>query len=208
MQKSNLFIFVLTLILIAQNVSASALSGPVCFVTAEVIEMGSETRQYDSGSEYENHYLHLKILSVDKGNNLGITSQCPVQKNQVYIASDNYYARDDYPASFKVGDRIKAGVEDAGSLGENGVVTFLHWSDITYENGSTILARKGIVIYLSSDDEPLNIEKVDDSEHEVPNFEDNKDKNGNIVNYLYLIIPLLIIVGFLLYKFLYKRSAP
>jgi hypothetical protein len=178
--------------LFAQNVSASTLVGPSCFVTAEVVEIGSETKQLDSGREYESHYLNLKILSVDN------RGSCPVQENQVYKAIDNYYATDNYPASFKMGDKIKAGIEAASSMGPSGAVSFLHWSDVTYEDGTTIKYKEGIVTNLQSENEPIVIEKIDDTH----------SKNKNNVNYYYFIIPVLIIVGFLLYRFLHKRSAP
>jgi len=193
MQKSNILVFVLALTLIAQNVSASALVGPSCFVTAEVVKIGTETRQLDSGREYESHYLNLKILSVDN-------SDCPVQENQVYKAIDNYYAADNYPASFKTGDKIKAGIEQGSSMGPSGAVSFLQWSDVTYENGTSIKYKLGKVTDLQSDSVPIAID--------TPNDAPQNDGQDATLNYFYFIVLILTIVGFLLYWFLHKRSVP
>ena len=194
MQKSNLFIFVFTFILIVNNVSASALVGPSCQVTAEVIKIGSETRQLDSGREYESHYLNLKILNVDNSDN------CHVRENQVYKAIDNYYAADNYPASFKIGDKIKAGIEQGSSMSPSGAVSFLQWSDVAYENGTSIRYKLGTVTDLQSDSDPIPI----DTSNDAP----QKEGQDTTINYFYFIVPILIIVGFLLYWFLRKRSAP
>ena len=190
MQKSNLTVLVFVLIFLAQNASASVLMGLSCFVTAEVTDI-----------DYENHYLNLEILNVDKENG------CPVQENQVYRAIDNYYASDGYPASFKKGDKINAGIEVGSSMSPSGAVSFLHWSDVTYENGASIKYKLGTVTDLQSDTKPLNIEKINDSE-QGNLIEKKYDDEDNNFNYLYFVIPPLILVGFLLYRFLYKRSAP
>jgi len=193
MQKPNLSIFILisAFMLVAQQVNASALVGPSCFVTAEVIE---------KGRDYKSHYLNLKILSVDKRDN------CPVQKNEVYRAVDNYYAADNYPASFKEGDIIKAGIEAASSMGRSGTVSFLRWSDVTYEDGTTIKYKKGIVTDLQSDSEPVSIDNFNDAS-EGNNIIQNNNQNVSF-NYSYLVIPIIAALGFLLYWFLRKRSAP
>ena len=176
--------------LVAQQVSASALVGPSCFVTAEVIEI-----------DYKNHYLNIKILSVEKDNNY-----CPVQKNEVYRAIDNYYAADNYPASFKEGDIIKAGIEAASSMSPSGAVSFLQWSDVTYEDETTIKYKKGVVTHLQSDSEPISIDNSIDAQE--GNNIIQKDNQDATFNYYYLIIPILAVVGFLLYWFLRKRSVP
>ena len=175
--------------LVAQQVSASALIGPSCFVTAEVIEI-----------DYKNHYLNIKILNVEKDSNY-----CPVQKNEVYRAIDNYYAADNYPASFKEGDVIKAGIEAASSMGPSGAVSFLQWSDVTYEDGTTIKYKKGIVTHLQSDSEPVSIDNSNDAQEEINIVQDD---NQDVTFNYYYIIPLIAVVGFLLYWFLRKRSAP
>lgn len=181
MQKFNLIITVLALVLFPQNVSASALVGPSCFVTAEIIEI-----------DHNNKYLNLKILHVEKN-----TDPCPVQENQVYRATDNYFAADNYPASFKEGDRIKAGIEAASSMGPSGAVSFLQWSDVTYENGSTIQYKKGIVTDLQSASEPIAINNVTAKEEgeEAP------------VMYFYIAVTALMVIGFLFYLVFRKRSA-
>lgn len=189
MQKSILIILLLALMFVAQNVSASVLIGPSCFVIAEIIKI-----------DYENHYLNIKILNVDKE-----SDYCPVQKNEVYRAIDNYYAADNYPASFKEGDVIKAGIEVASSMGPSGAVSFLQWSEVTYENGATIRYKKGIVTHLQSDSDPIAIDTNDAKEISDVLQDDNQDAT---INYSYFVIPILIIVGFLFYWFLRKRSAP
>lgn len=191
MQKSNLIIIALALMFAVQQVNASSLVGPSCFVTAEIIEI-----------DHTNHYLNIKILNVDKNNYF-----CPVKKNEVYKVIDNYYAADNYPASFNGGDIIKAGIESASSMGPFWAVSFLHWSDVTYEDGTTIKYKKGIVTHLQSDSKPISIDNSTDvpkGNNIIPN--DNQDAT---ISYFYIIIPILIIVGFLLYWFLLrKRSAP
>ncbi len=196
MQKSNLIILVFALMLVAQNVSASALVGPSCFVTAEVVEISSEMRQLDSGREYESNYLNLKVLSIDKGTN------CPVQENQIFKAIDNH------PGTFNKGDRIKAGIESASNMGPSGVVSFLQWSDLTYENGNEIPSKynNAIIDHLQSDSEPIAIGTHNDIKEGNDVLQD--DNQDATINYFYFIIPILIIVGFLLYWFLRKRSAP
>jgi hypothetical protein len=191
-QKSNLFIFILisAFMLLAQQVSASALIGPSCFVNAEVIEI-----------DQKNHYLNIKILNIEKD-----SDYCPVRKNELYRAIDNYYAADNYPASFKEGDVIKAGIEAASSMGPSGAVSFLQWSDVTYVDGSNIKYKKGIVTHLQSDSEPISIDNSNDTQ-EGNNIIQNDNQDVSF-NYYYLIIPILAIVGFLLYWLLHKRSAP
>lgn len=220
MKKSNLIVFILALILSAQNASASVSMGPYCFVTAEIIEISNETKLLDSGKEYEYHYLSLKILSVDEGSKIvPDLKDCPVQKNQTYRAIDNYYAEGNYPASFKEGDKIKAGIEALSSMSSVGAVSSLIWSNITYENGATIKYKEGIVMSLGSDIEPIIMNNADNTKQGDITNEKNDDINKESIpvsnektadkvniNYLYLIIPILVIVGFLLYWFLRKRS--
>ncbi len=129
-----------------QEAKASALAGPSCFIEAEVVNIGSEKRRLDSGKDYESFYIDLKVIEVYQGK-----FPCPVVKNQVYRIIDNY------PGVFKIGDIIRAGVEAASSMGPNGPVNFLHWSDVTYRNGSPIIYKNNIRIdYLQSFDEPVN----------------------------------------------------
>lgn len=116
-----------------QEVKASALAGPSCFVEAEVVNIG-------------NSYVDLKVIKVYQEK-----FSCPVVKNQVYRAVDNH------PGIFKIGDIIKAGVEHASSMGPNGPVNFLQWSNLTYRNGFPLIYKNNQKIdYLQTSDEPVN----------------------------------------------------
>lgn len=182
MKKSNILLIVFILILFAQNVSASALVGPSCFVIAEIDDIGSEMKKLDSGKEYESHYLNIKILNILSGDT------CPVQINQVYQVIDNH------PGTFQKGDRIKAGIELGSSMGPAGAVSFLQWSSLTHENGTNIQSKynNAIITHLQSDSKPTSIAK-----------------DADLTDYLYILILLLgiIIAGYLIYRFKFKRSA-
>lgn len=142
-------IFAILFLLIGyiQKTESSSLTGPVCFVKAKVVNIGSEKRKLDSGKNYESPCIDLEILEVS-GERL-----CPVSKSQVYRAIDNH------PGIFKVGDMIVAGIEIGSSLGPAGPVNFLQWSKVIYENGSSIVDKNKHnmkIDFLQSADKPIN----------------------------------------------------
>jgi len=162
MNKQKLLIItVLILIFIAQKVTASALMGPSCFVTAEIIKIDDETKQ-----------LNSEIVSI---NNV-INHSCPIKEKQIFEVSNNY------PATFQQGDRIKAGIEKASSMTQHGVIYYLHWSDIAYENGDKIFSKNNniMVDYLTGDVEAIS--------------------TGQIKNYFYFVIPIVVFIGTLAYS--------
>ncbi len=143
MNRKNLFlrqaiIFVITLlfsycILILEGY-ASALDGPTCFAKVEVVNTGSEEKHLDSGRMIESHYADFKVLETING------SQCRILHGQIYRIINNY------PGTLKKGDKIRSGVEFASSMGPDGVVNFIHWSPVTYVDGTAIKHSKNIVI--------------------------------------------------------------
>lgn len=193
--KLVIFIFISAFMFRAQQVSASALRGPSCFVTAEVVEVSSETKKLDTGREYNDTYLNLKIMSIDKGSN------CPVKVSEVFKVIDNN------PGTFKKGDMLKAGVESASSMGPSGAVSFLQWSNLTYENGKEISSKYNntIIDYLQSSSEPLVGNLPDDSSER----DDLIQSNGQDHQYKYLFLfgSTFVLVGLLSCWFLYKRWA-
>ena len=141
MSQKNFFLFSILFLVAfyAQKVEATVLSGPTCFVKVEVVSVGSEKRMLSSGRDYESSYIDLKVLGTPEDN-----KACPVSKDQIYRATDNY------PGTFKVGDMLTAGIERAMSMGPTGTIPFLQWSSIKRKDG---VALK--VDFLQSDDKPI-----------------------------------------------------
>ena len=135
-----------------QAAKASALSGPVCFVKAQIVNSGIEGRRLDSGRDHESSFINLKVIEVSKGRS------CPVAKDQVYRATDNH------PGVFKKGDIVQGGFEPASSMGPNGPVNFLQWSQLTYEDGTPIINITGNnsarIDFLQSNDKPIEASSI------------------------------------------------
>jgi hypothetical protein len=125
---------------------ASVVSSSVCFVKAEVIGAVSDAPHQGNGSGPKGSFLDLEILEVSKREN------CSIEKGQVYRAIDNY------PGILKKGDRINASVSFSSSMGPDGPVGFLQWSELSHEDGSFVLNTNGVgIANLQSGQEPINL---------------------------------------------------
>lgn len=146
LRKKIILLSVIILLIVFQGRQSfgSVIGEPECFVKAEVVGMGSEERTLNTGGTYEWHYIDLKIIEFISGNHFVVT------KGKVYRGTDRY------PGILKKGDIIKAGVVSASSMGPAGAISFLHWSQVTYEDGSPIRNKRGAIVdFLTSDAEPL-----------------------------------------------------
>ena len=146
-RRNIIFIIILLFFSCIQTLEcyASVLNGPTCSVKIEVVNVGSEEKHLDSGRIIESHYADFKVLEVTNG------SHCRIHQGQIYRIIDNY------PGSLKKGDKISAGVEFASSMGPAGVVNFIHWSPVTYADGTAIKDSKNIMIdHFQSGKTPIN----------------------------------------------------
>lgn len=198
MKLLSLTLIIICISFFPHNASASALIGTSCFVTAEVINVDSETKYLDSGEEYDSRYLLLKILSVDEGTN------CPVQSNQIFKAIDNN------EGSFQPQDIIRAGIEPGSSMGPEGAISFLQWSNLTYENGDQIISYKNgrsVIDSLQSDSNPIVIETNDGIFDTEDSQNDTIAGNTNWLsdNYIYFLIPTIIILGLSMFWYLLRK---
>lgn len=122
-------------------VSASAINGPQISVVAQVVGAGMEKKETSDGKAYDEAYIDFQILSVAIIEpSLMDYTNCPVKKGEVYRVIDNYRA------VLKPGDKIKAGIEFASSMGPDGPVNFLQWSPVTYEDASPVKSKGGLTV--------------------------------------------------------------
>lgn len=193
-KKYSLSFLLFVIFIFSSNVSASAIIGPSCFVNAKIIQVGSDKTQSDSGSEYTTNYFKLEIISVDA------RKDCPVKQGQIFKAIDNN------PSTFQKGDVINAGIEAGSSMGPSGAVSFLQWSEISYENGDKIYSNynNSIINSFQSDPKPISIDTY------IEEQEENKEKvnSSNISNtiYYYITITALVVVGFFIYYFYVNKK--
>lgn len=131
------------------KVCASAFSMPTCRVIAEIVEIGVEERVLNTGNTYLHNYVLLKIISIESD------GFALVEVGKIYRVNDNY------PGTFLTGDRISAGVGLGSSMGPSGAVSFLQWSQLTYENGEKIISATGrsVINSFTGDVEPTILEK-------------------------------------------------
>ena len=128
-------------------VKASAISSPDCLVKAQVINAGCQKSKLDTGKEDESCFIDLKILEITK------KEDCTIEKGQVYRLIDNH------PGLLKINDIVSSGISFSSSMGPNGPVNFLQWSQLAYENGLAIKHQnKEVINYLQSSQAPLRSE--------------------------------------------------
>lgn len=121
----------LTLVYI-QPAKASALHGPDCFMKAKVVDISPD-----------NSMVALRIIEIYEG------KSCPVEKDQVSIWWEKY------PAIFKKGDIIRMGVESTSTMLVNGPTSWLHWSFLSYDDGTFIVDKNNEKIEFAS--EPIRL---------------------------------------------------
>ena len=124
----------------ASKANASMLTSSLCSVTAEVIKLVDES---------DNHEIYLKVRGIVND------TDCPVKSGEVYNASNNYYAADNYTSSFKVGDIFKADIQGGSYNGPTGAGSYLNWSNITREDNSKIPYKLGDVSEVQTGSVPL-----------------------------------------------------
>lgn len=95
------------------GIHASGIDADTCLIQGKVIDLPQDADKN----------LRIKILSTD-------SDDCPVKNTDIYEVTNNT------PGIFKENMTLSASIRKGTSMGPNGVVNFLLWSDVT-ESGKT-----------------------------------------------------------------------
>jgi hypothetical protein len=145
--RSVILVVIIMFLLMIQGKEshASVLSPSQCYVKIKIARIGTEIKPSEYGKSVEQHYVDFKIYGI-----IANTDACPVSAGQVYRIMDNN------PGIFQKGEYIRAGVAFGSTMGSNGLVSWLHWSPLTYDDKTAIKGKNNITIdHLTSDDKPI-----------------------------------------------------
>jgi hypothetical protein len=154
----------------------AALLGSQCNVTAKVIA--------PLASESEDTSTFIKLINISEENS------CLVEEGQVFEISRSN--------PLEVGGVISAGIEPSSTNGPEGVISFLHWSNVTYLDGTDIVNTSGAVFNsFTSSNIPVKYPTAD-----INPVPENSDLD---LTYYYFVLPFvtvvfLLIIGFYIFK--------
>ena len=157
-----LFIIISFVFLNVVTVSASAMVGASCTVTAKVVNKGVETRKAygpdgDVSREYESKFLKIEILSTKRA---GVFGNCDfASKGDIFKITGG-----SNPDPLNVGDTIEAGLEASSAMTPSGVASsFINWEPVSLINPEKTLPP---AFHLQSSNEPEK--QVENSVSEIP----------------------------------------